>query len=203
MKSFIIILLLCFYTALNAQQYNFKRFSVEEGLSQPGLFCLQEDYHGNLWVGLDNGGVQVFDGWKFKTIDNRITSENISALFKSSEGDMWIGSSTDYITVLGSDTVHLGHEQGLVSNHVRSFCEDIKGNIWMSAIGGGVVVFEDKIAIKSYGYDNGLPSLNLRAVLSAHNGNVWVGTDRGAVVFKDYQVVKSYRKRKAYLGISY
>jgi len=161
---------------------------------------MEEDEQGQLWVGLDNGGVEIFDGWIFQSVDTRLTGKNIRTIFKSSEGDMWVGSSNDGITVFGSDTTHLGHEQGLISNHIRSFCEDLEGKIWASTMGGGVEIFEDKKGFKSIHLDNGLSNLNSRAILCAKDGNVWVGTDNGIVVFKNYEPIKEYRRKSGLIG---
>ena len=44
------------------QLYNFSKISIEEGLSSRGVYSMCEGPKGQLWIGLEGEGVNVFDG---------------------------------------------------------------------------------------------------------------------------------------------
>lgn len=48
----------------NAAVIHFKRFSVENGLSQSTVLSLTQDHNGKMWVGTMNG-LNWFDGYRF------------------------------------------------------------------------------------------------------------------------------------------
>ena len=58
-------LLLLIQTAAFAQQYNFKGYSVENGLPYIQIFTIFQDSHGYLWSG-GYGGLSKFNGKTFQ-----------------------------------------------------------------------------------------------------------------------------------------
>jgi len=145
-KNYLLVLSIVIYSSIIGQNYNFKRFSVEEGLAEPGLYCLEEDSKGELWVGLENGGIAIFDGTSFRPFRTKVNiGKNIRSIFKSSTDEMWIGSTYEGISIVGEDFVKkITIENGMPSNHIRSFIEDFEGRIWAGTIGGGVAIFDDE-----------------------------------------------------------
>lgn len=198
----ILVVCFAFFSLLGiSQTYNFKRLSVEEGLSQPGLYSIAEGPEGKLWIGLENAGVVTYDGWGFSSIDPTYTGLDIRSIYKSSEDEMWVGSSFDGISVFEKDSViTLNVDNGLKSNHIRSIVEDVEGKIWVSTISGGISVFSDKELVKTFEIKDGLPSLNSRAIISSEDGRVWAGTDKGLLLFDDLKILKKYTKNNGLLS---
>ena len=91
------LLLICFIAAevASAQQYDFQRFSVEEGLPRSGVYCLLEDSRGFLWVGTEGGGLVRFDGRQFQTYTtgNGLPGNTIRSLFEDRDGNIWLGTN--------------------------------------------------------------------------------------------------------------
>lgn len=176
---FILFLISC--SEVFGQNYNFKRFSIEEGLSEPGLYCIEESPNGELWVGLESGGVVIFDGHSFRNIHSELNiGKDIRSIFKSSIDEMWIGSSYEGITVFDHGfEKKISIEEGLPSNHIRSFTEDFEGRVWAGTIGGGIAVFDDGKLFKIIDEKSGIVSNDVKTLLLRSNGNIWVGTDSG------------------------
>ena len=68
MSRFIFILLtviLSFSSVCFSQKYNFRNFSVNDGLTQSEIYSICEDKRGNLWYGSLGGGIIRFDGYTF------------------------------------------------------------------------------------------------------------------------------------------
>ncbi|MDD3003359.1 ATP-binding protein [Flavobacterium sp.] len=65
---FLIFLLFCFYSPIQAQEYvtSITSYGVAEGLLHRNVKSVTEDKNGFIWIGLENG-LQRFDGVEFKT----------------------------------------------------------------------------------------------------------------------------------------
>ncbi len=78
---------------MSAQQNNFFKYSVAEGLAQSQVYCMESDQHGNLWMGTQGGGLSSFDGKVFKsyTFKEGLSSNYVESLF--ADGNyLWIGT---------------------------------------------------------------------------------------------------------------
>lgn len=191
LKKYLFILCYLIATISVGQNYNFKRFSVEEGLSEPGLYCLEEDGRGELWIGLENGGVSIFDGTNFRPLRTDIDVGNdIRAIFKSSLNEMWIGSAFEGISIIGSNNnLKINLENGLSSNHIRCLTEDKEGRIWAGTVGGGIAVVENKKVVATILDKDGLSSNNVKSLLTTKDGKIWAGTTRGVAVYDGLKLV--------------
>lgn len=82
---------------MQSQQYYFRHYQVESGLSNNTVFCSVQDKNGFMWFGTKDG-LNRFDGYRFKTfnINNKdessLTRDLISALVLDKKGVLWVGS---------------------------------------------------------------------------------------------------------------
>jgi len=187
---------LIFCLPILGQNYNFKRFSIEEGLAEPGLYCIQEAPNGELWIGLETGGVVIYDGYSFRNLHSELNiGKDIRSIFKSSTDEMWVGSSYEGITLFDHGfEKKITINEGLPSNHIRSFVEDFEGRIWVGTIGGGVAVLDDGKLIKVINKKAGVLSNNVKTLLLRSNGNVWIGTDKGVSIFDGLKLKRNVTK---------
>ena len=81
-----------FTAALNGQKLNFVKYSVEHGLIQSQVLCLEQDEYGFLWAGT-LGGLSRFNGREFKNYSKRhgLSSQMIFELAYQSGRGLWIG----------------------------------------------------------------------------------------------------------------
>lgn len=177
-------LLLVFSTSI-AQQYNFKRFSFEEGLPRSGVYCLLEDSRGFLWIGTEGGGLARFDGNDFVTYttSDGLSDNTVRCLFEDIDGNIWIGTNGSGLDLFnGHEFKNYSTEDGLSSNYVRSILQDSLGNIWIGTFGGGInrLSFGDSLLnVKVFDSNSGLPSDKVRAAYATADGKLWFGTDKG------------------------
>lgn len=73
--------------------------SFNNGAEQNFIFGIQEDNDGNLWVGTVMNGLFHYDGAIMKHIDNDLTGDTITELFKDSDGNLWIGTSNQGVAL--------------------------------------------------------------------------------------------------------
>src|SRR2546421_737278 len=78
----------------HAQQYNFKSYSVAEGLAQSQVYAICQDKRGSLWLGTRGGGVNIFDGIAFNTLseDDGLANNYVNAILEDHVGNIWIGT---------------------------------------------------------------------------------------------------------------
>src|SRR3989344_441083 len=71
--SYLVAILLLLFSVLpiKAQLFNFRNYSLEDGLSQSEINCIYEDSRGYLWIGTAGGGLCRFDGKEFKTYEEK------------------------------------------------------------------------------------------------------------------------------------
>lgn len=201
-RLFLFLSLFTSFLFVHAQKFNFNRISVEEGLAQPSLYALAEDEKGRLWIGLENGGIQIYDGYSIHSLKLNVQyGKDIRSIYKSSADAMWIGANSEGVTVVQKDSVYQFNESnGLKSNYIRAFAEDYDGRMWVGTLGGGVVVIDEGEVIKNIGVKEGLLNLNVKSLMHSKRGEMWVGTSTGLFVFRDFKLYKVYTGKNGLKG---
>ncbi|MCJ8208615.1 ATP-binding protein [Mucilaginibacter sp. RS28] len=174
-----------------------------QGLQSPMVTSFAQYDGKNVFVGTDNGGVQLFNtaSGLFRSFTIRpanSSSDRISvlALKYARDGKLWIGTYRQGVFILDPRT---GNYQQVVAgegkNHISQndiFCieEDPAGRIWIGTNGGGIDIY-DPVKKGFANYENIFVSarklgLNnfIRAIAVGNNNEMWVGTSgAGVTVF--------------------
>jgi ligand-binding sensor domain-containing protein len=175
---------------LPAQQYNFRSYSVTDGLAQSQVFAMCEDDRGYLWLGTRGGGVSRFDGNQFrnyKTYDGLI-NDFVRTIETDAEGNVWIGTD-EGACIFNGHTFSEVKMPG--SPHtVRSIVCAGDGKIWIGTEDTGLFVLEKgKFTLyREYNPDiksefDILPSALVNGIFEDSDGSIWVGTSRGVMHF--------------------
>ncbi|TND09282.1 MAG: signal transduction histidine kinase LytS [Bacteroidetes bacterium] len=183
LRRFQLFLLLLFAASrLFSQQYNFRSFSVGEGLAQSQVYAMIEDRRGYLWLGTRGGGLSRFDGMQFQnyTESNGLVNNFIRCLLEDSKGNIWIGTDEGlcYFDGLKFHTVLIPENKAAMMN---AFCEDSKGRIWVGTEEAGVYIIENGKFVQHHWRENHLPDNIVNCITADRKGNIWIGTDLGAV----------------------
>ena len=115
-----------------------------------------EDSNGNIWVGLENGGVAVVDS----------TTNKLTIVSANKKGETILGSTIYTIAEYPKNTIWLGAESGLTK-------------IVLPANGSNIA----NTSIKTYSEQNGLPDKSVSGILSDDAGNLWISTIKGLIKF--------------------
>lgn len=127
------VTLLCY--ALHAQQYYFRSYQANDGLSSNTVTCLQQDARGFMWFGTRNG-LSRFDGTRFKIFRNvpndlySLGSNAISGLHEDARRQLWVGT---YRGLYKYNALQENFQlfKKLPQAEVKSICSDKQGNIWL------------------------------------------------------------------------
>src|SRR5690606_6626710 len=153
----------------HGQDYYFKHYSVENGLSYNSVLTTFQDDHGFLWFGTKDG-LNRFDGYTFKVFnhdpkDSTSISNNKTWSLIEYKDHLWVGTDNGLnMYDEENETFHLIKEtQG---SYVQNLMDDGEGNIWFTQSG----------TLYKYGGGKnppqGFSSFNATSVITMQNGTV-------------------------------
>jgi signal transduction histidine kinase/ligand-binding sensor domain-containing protein/DNA-binding response OmpR family regulator len=130
-----LVCIFCGLPTLRAQEYYFKHYHVENGLSNNSVNCSMQDKKGFLWFGTING-LNRFDGYRFRIFrhdhddSTSIGSNFIRCMYEDKNGFLWIGTNKGiYIFNTHSEKFKPFPIRGL--EEVSDIKEDKTGGVWL------------------------------------------------------------------------
>jgi len=149
--------------------------------------------NGRLWAARDRSGsflqLDQFEQQKWTTQvfpKIAINNSDITTLFVDRDNALWIGTANHGVfRVVGDSIDHYRHTDGLSSDAVGGFFQDMEGTVWV-VTSAGVDNFRDAKVI-SYSPLEGLSSAGAGTVLGTRDGTVWIG---------NYHALDFWRKGK-------
>ncbi len=173
----------------------FSSFSEMDGrydLDRLKVHSITRDREGNIWLGIYQKGVIVvpfrrnnfnYYGWR-SYVNDKIGSCAVSALCRTSDGTMWVGTDNDGLYGLSPDGRSVRHFSydgtgSSVPATVAGLFEDSSGNLWLSSFDSSVGILDRRT-----GRCRSLDFSSLRRTISRHitafaeddNGRVWIAT---------------------------
>ena len=185
---FRILLLFCLCGFLSqrllAQQYDFRTWSVTEGLPKAGVYDILQDSRGYLWFATEGGGASQFDGHSFRNWNSShgLVNDVVRCMEEDHLGRLWFGTEGGGISRFDGQNWFTLNE-GLENRNIRALAWDsASSTLWIGTLGGGLYSWrssEEGATLRSYAGNSGLPSDRIRALLIDHSGRLWIGTDKG------------------------
>lgn len=179
-------------TIIFAQNVNFERITVDDGLAQNNINCVLQDQQGFLWFGT-NGGLHKFDGLKFDVFQRdasdstSITGNIIHDIVEDTIGNFWVATQNglsyydkglekfyNYLHDI-TDPTSLSH------NYITSLALSKNGILWIGTLGGGINKLKPgtnkfiKI-LNIPGDTTCISSDNITSIEIDRFGLLWVGT---------------------------
>ena len=168
MSRFIILTILIFTLALplSAQKYNFRNFSVNDGLTQSEIYSICEDKRGSLWFGSLGGGIIRFDGYTFKSYreEDGLLNNFVYSILEDSKGNLWIGTKGGVCVFNGKTFDYPDGINGPGNNAIRSIIEDYMGNVWIGTENDGLFKYRNK-RFESFTTHSGLSGNTINCLL--------------------------------------
>ncbi|HEY4649979.1 MAG TPA: two-component regulator propeller domain-containing protein [Pontibacter sp.] len=156
-----------------AQQYNFRSWTLSDGLPQSTVNDLLQDHRLQLWIAT-RGGVSRFDGNTFHTYSKQqgLASNNASTLFQDSRKNIWIGSTDNGLTRFdGHSFKTFSSAAGLPGGGVTAITEDKQGKLWI-ATDSGIYTLEGEQFLRSSEF----PPQPYLVLLTDATGTIWAGS---------------------------
>jgi len=170
---YLLLLLVLWPVLLQAQQYNFRNWTLEDGLPQSQVRDVLQDDKKQLWIAT-RGGVSRFDGGTFYTYTKQqgLSSNNISCLFQDSKGRIWAGTSDHGLNLFKNERFqHFKSESRLPGTSINDLAEDTLGRVWVASA-QGLYYSAGNVFMKYLG----LPDQAYTSLLVTPSGDMWAGS---------------------------
>jgi ligand-binding sensor domain-containing protein len=195
LRTSIAILILLVFNGIKAQQYNFRNYSVKEGVAQSQVYSVIQDSKGLLWMGTRGGGITSFDGKEFKTLTQKdgLKSNYIFCIREDKNKRLWIGTNNGFSIYNGIEfkNYSYGHTD-TTQMWVLDIDFDNEGSVFL-ATNFGLVKYEKG---KFYNLTKlcGEYPVMVNAMCYDNKNNLYFGTNTG--LSKLYQEQGQYKIKK-------
>ena len=168
-------------------EYTFRHYSIDQGLSFYSAKCLYLDRENTLWIGTDVGLNQYISDY-FTLYDESVGISNniILSVVSDSKGSIWLGSTKGISQLLNADKLNndslkVGEYDidGLSNDAVMSMFEDAEGYLWFGTIRGAVFKRSPKGSFEKLSLLDNFQEV-IHSIAEDNDGNIWLGTRGGA-----------------------
>ena len=156
----------------------------EQGLPDSPATTLASDAAGQVYIGLQRGGVFVGQSGRFDGVensDNLAIQNYVSSVCVTHDGAVWAGTlGAGLFGLRNGREIHLTTADGLADNNITVVCAGTNGDVWFGTESGGVyrlsgdnLVHFDSVA--------GSMLAPVTAMTPAESGGLWIGTQEGQI----------------------
>jgi two-component system sensor histidine kinase ChiS len=124
---------------------HFEHLTIDQGLSDNGVFGILQDVRGFMWFGTQDG-LNKYDGYGFTVYKNdpldstSIGINNIPEIFEDRSGTLWVRTPSRYLGMF--DRVTEKFRYCLQGIRVWDIHEDASGEVWFATFGSGLYKYE-------------------------------------------------------------
>ncbi|MFM2082713.1 MAG: hypothetical protein RL380_1404 [Verrucomicrobiota bacterium] len=141
--------------------------------------CLHEDHEGNIWAGVDRGGLVRVREKKFNVLSPGLGKATVTVA-EDNGGDIWVGTYGDGLFQWRNDGTNDTAAGMGGKGVVFSVCPDNRGRVWLSQGDEDLWVREDGK------FHAVTPAVHaVKSLLAARDGRLWVGTKSGLISLAD------------------
>lgn len=193
----LLILFLLIPLVTLSQHYNFRQYSLEQGLPQSEVIDIIQDSRGNLWVGTNGGGISRFNGKTFQTLNRKdgLADNNVRCLYQDSQENIWVGTRGGISRYNGTNFHNYTEQDGLPSLIYFKVVEDNRHHIW--ALGAdqetSQLFYLEKG--KFHNFQNHNPTLNkdnrILNIFQNNNSTLYLTCQDGLYTIENNQIRRS------------
>jgi len=203
--------------ALDVRTGKYEQYTKAEsgkGLINNNVFCLKEDSKGQIWIGTNGDGINVYNPktklftsmYKSTSAEGTLrlpTNGYIRAIEEDSRGDIWIGSHGSGLAVFTPQTqsfkLYDKANSRLPNNVVLSVVMDKSKKVWVGTR-GGLSLFNEKTGqFTSYSEKDGLSNAVVYEIIEDGRGLLWLSTNSGISSFDPK--TKTFHNYNTYNGV--
>ena len=186
--------------------YNFRNYSVNNGLSQNMPMAIHQDQNGLMWIGTKDG-LNLFDGYTFRIFkydpDNpySLSDSHITFIYEDSFSRLWVGTLNGRLHYFDRKTerfysvsIDPGYDGSITRDYVTAIVKDNDGTLWVGTRRGRLnrLVFNSMNADTISGipelvrYDtpgNGFSENNsvIQTLFVGRLNQLWIGTESNVI----------------------
>lgn len=152
-KSFkisVLIIISSFIANAQSQNFKFKHFSTEMGLSSSEVYCQVQDSLGYMWFGTSRG-LSKFDGYTFENFSAKdgLSSNSIIKMFYDRFGRIWFSTFDGSLSYLQDKKFYSFPYNDSIQKidknyYITNLFFDKDSNMWFTPAMGGIYYFDTK-----------------------------------------------------------
>ena len=153
--------------------------------------CMEEDREGNLWLGTDQGLVQLQKRRvRAYTTRDGLADDSVWSVCEGTDGTIWIGANR------GLSRIQNGRVMPLDAGDVHPDCPNRcvwparDGGVWIAKPGIGIFEFRERLTQRVAA--RALPNPNLFALYEDRSHRLWIGTGNGVAIVEGGQITATY-----------
>lgn len=205
-RKFIITLIFlglapCFAVTGIAQKFNFKIYSVNNGLPHSQVHDIEQTDDGFIWIATLGGGLTRFDGLNFVsfTKNDGLNSDLVEVVFQDSKQRLWVATEAGGIYQFAGNRFKEAFPEDSISNTViLNIYERSNGELWFASYRGGIFIFDGK-EFKRLGTEDGLPHSTVWDFWEREDGSMLIATHDGFSIY-DGTEFKNYKESDGLSG---
>ncbi len=184
---FVLFFFLSFFISIfsYSQHFNFRNYSIKDGLAQSVVFDIFQDSRGYIWFATDGGGISVYDGKKFINYNDSdgLPVNRITSVVEDKNGNMWLATDGEGIVRFdGKNFKCFNEKNGLISNKVRTLALDYYKNLWVGTEKGPVkIILDDESNPKSFKNYKNITKYRVYKIFNYKN-ELWFCTEKDGLV---------------------
>ncbi|MDX1586547.1 MAG: two-component regulator propeller domain-containing protein, partial [Balneolaceae bacterium] len=174
----------CSGTAI-AQKFNFKVYSVNNGLPHGQVHDIEQTHNGFVWLATLGGGLSRFDGTNFVTysVKDGLNSDLVEVVFQDSKQRLWASTEAGGVFKFeGNRFVEAFPGDSLQNTVVLNIKELSNGDLWFATYRAGIFIYDGE-ELKRFTVDDGLPHQTVWDIWEREDGNILIATHDGLAVY--------------------
>ena len=184
LRQFILLLLILTstYATISAQQYNFIKYNVQEGLPQSQVYDLYQDSKSYLWMATQGGGVCSFDGANFNTLTMKdgLPSNYVHTIYEDQENTIWFGTKKG-LAKYKQQEISFGKPEERI---IYAIAPQTDSTLWLGTDKGLYTFNKRTKKYQKHRVDAKLNIARVNDLLQVKN-ELWIASTRGLFILKD------------------
>lgn len=180
---------------VSGDSFAYRRLSQAHGLSDSTVFTVTQDDAGMIWLGTASGGVNVFDGYGFRSFANAGATNSLShndagVVVADSRGRVWVGTWGAGLNRFAPES---GGFERVNPNRppvfIQALFEDSRGRLWVGSAASGLQRFDPATgAFQAFGQPGDPGHNRVWDIAETPDGRIWAATSAGILVISEGEV---------------
>ena len=156
------------------------KIGVKQGLPSELIECWFQDREGDVWLGLNGGGLACVRKRIFHAVwpDDPTIARGANSVCEDHDGQMWFGSSGDnFLRWTDGHFDTWSPKPDKVSGVNTTVCTDQQNRLWVGTVQNGVWIFETNTLRRPFPSE--AVGTVVRAIYQDHAGRMWIGNEFG------------------------
>lgn len=182
-----LIILFGFNGKLIGQTYDFRSYTVSDGLPHGQISDLHQSHEGFMWIGTAASGLVRFDGHTYKSYDKThgLRDDVVNLIFEDSRLRLWVATYEGGVAYLEGDSLIYPFKDELINEaYLTLITEDVDGKLWFGTYDHGVFIFDGQ-EFEQISTDQGLIDSTIWGVYWHEDGSIWIGTHLGLSIYRN------------------